>query len=73
MTDSLSSSATGFKAEMLAAGTTDDWCSNALVFPTHESAEIYAKDLFMRWMGCKDWRVVEVDEVPNRNSDGSRA
>jgi hypothetical protein len=59
---------TGWIAEMLAAGTTDEWCSNALVFPDKPSAEAYAKDLFSRWMGCSDWRVAETTEAPNKPS-----
>jgi len=62
MTDSTPTPTTrSWIAEMLAAGTTDDWCSNALIFPDAHSAANYAKDLFSRWMGCSDWRVVEVD------------
>lgn len=56
--------AKGFKAEMQAIE--GDWGTNALVFPDHASAADYAVDLFGRWMGCKAWRVIEVDEEPNR-------
>ena len=75
MTDSTPTTDTkSWIAEMLAAGTTDEWCSNAFIFPDAFSASNHAKDLFSRWMGCSDWRVVEVDPShpkygpPNRPS-----
>lgn len=55
-----------FKAEMQAIE--GDWATNGLVFPDRESVEAYAKDLYSRWMGCKDWRIIEVDETANRPS-----
>jgi hypothetical protein len=36
--------------------------TNALVFATEKEAEAYARDLFSRWMGVDEWRVVEVDK-----------
>lgn len=36
--------------------------TNALVFATKKEAETYARDLFSRWMGAEEWRVVEVDK-----------
>jgi hypothetical protein len=37
----------------------DTWSGNALLFPTPEAAEEYARDLFMRWTQVKFWRVVD--------------
>lgn len=37
----------------------DTWTGNALLFPTLEEAEEYARDLFMRWTSVKFWRVVD--------------
>ena len=45
-------------AEVQVAGD-DKWYGNALVFDTHEEAEVYAKDLHYRWTATTDWRVVE--------------
>lgn len=55
--------ATGFKAQMQAVE--GDWGSNAQVWPDRESAEQAGHNLMMRWMGCKDMRVIAVDEEPN--------
>ncbi len=56
--------AKGFAAEMLAEG---KWTRNSIIFPTREEAEKYGDDLFNRWMGAKDKRIIEVDEKPNYN------
>ncbi len=47
-----------YKAEVKVAGD-EKWYGNALVFDTHDEAEVYAKDLHGRWMATTDWRVVE--------------
>ena len=54
----------GFKSEMQAAA--GDWASNAVVWPDHDSAYAAGYDLLLRWTGCQDFRVIEVDEEPNR-------
>lgn len=54
----------GFQAEFQAVRETS-WNTNALVFATEEEAEAYARDLFSRWMGAQDWRVVDVDKEVN--------
>src|SRR3990167_4504399 len=49
----------------MAEFTTDDsgkWTANALRFATEEEANAYASDLFSRWMGAKDMRVVPSDD-----------
>lgn len=53
----------GWKAEMLCQGS---WSQNGEVWPDPESARRAARDLFNRWMVPSDWRIVEVDEEPNR-------
>ena len=58
----------GFKAEMLAAGSVDDWGTNGLVFKTSRAADLYGLDLLLRWTGAKDHRVVEVDDEPTEDS-----
>jgi hypothetical protein len=43
---------------------TDDsgkWYGNALTFATKDEAEVYAKDLFSRWILVREYRVVEVE------------
>lgn len=35
------------------------WHHNALTFVTREDAQAYGSDLFSRWLGAKDFRVVE--------------
>lgn len=53
----------GFAAEMQTPD--GKWGRNALVFATEEEANAHGSDLFSRWMGAKDMRVVPVDEAPN--------
>jgi len=43
----------------------DKWYPNALVFETKAEAELYAKDLFNRWLISTDHRTVESDLPPN--------
>jgi hypothetical protein len=53
---------------------TDDtgkWYTNAVRYPTRESAEREGKSLSMRWTAVKHWQVVESEDEPNRNPDGS--
>ena len=58
----------GFKAEMLAAGTVDEWNTNGLVFKTGMAAAFYGMDLLLRWTGARDYRVTEVDDEPTMDS-----
>lgn len=53
-----------FKAEVIAddSGT---WAGNALRFATEEEAEMYVRDLSMRWTLVRDTRVVESDDQVN--------
>ena len=48
-----------YKAEVKVASD-PKWYSNALRFDTFEEAEVYAKDLFSRWLATTEWRVVKV-------------
>ena len=48
---------TMYKAEVK-VGNDEKWYSNALIFDTKEKAEVYAKDLFSRWLSTTDWRVI---------------
>ena len=41
------------------------YARNALVFATEEEAKRYASDLMSRWFGCRDTRLIEVDEPVN--------
>ena len=50
-----------FQAEFRAVGEST-FHSNALVFATEKEAEAYARDLFSRWMGAEEYRVVETDK-----------
>jgi len=43
----------------------DEWCGNALVFPTKNEAEDYAKALWRAWLLVKDTRVMETNEKAN--------
>ena len=58
----------GFKAEMLAAGTVDEWNANGLVFKTSRAADLYGFDLLLRWTGAREYRVTEVDDEPTMDS-----
>lgn len=45
------------------AWVTDDnntYATNGLEFDTVEEAELYAKDLFSRWLGALDWAVLPI-------------
>ena len=50
-----------YKAEVKVNGD-EKWYSNALIFDTREKAEVYAKDLFNRWLLTTDWRVINVNK-----------
>lgn len=41
------------------------WSQNALVFATREEAEQNARDLYLRWTLCEDYRAVESDQPVN--------
>lgn len=41
------------------------YAANALVFPTKEAAEEYAKELQSRWFAMRDYRIVRTNEQPN--------
>ena len=43
----------------------NNWYNNAVAFATEEEAAISARDLFNRWLLCKDWRVVESTDPVN--------
>jgi hypothetical protein len=59
-----------FKPEVI-ADASGKWVGNDIAFATREEAEIYAKDLFNRWMLVTDTRVVESSEPVNRRiADG---
>lgn len=45
------------------------WCGNARTFKTKHEAEVYARDLMMRWTLVTDWRVVAVRTVMIRSLD----
>jgi len=47
-----------FKVEVI-ADSSGKWCSNALVYDTHEAAEEAGANLAGRWMAVREWRVVE--------------
>ena len=51
---------TMYKAEVK-VGNDEKWYSNALIFDTKEKADVYAKDLFSRWLLTTDWRVINVN------------
>ncbi len=38
------------------------WAGNALTFDSRAEAEQYAKNLAMRWMAVREWRVVDLSE-----------
>jgi len=52
---------TMYKAEVKVNGD-EKWYSNALIFDTKEKAEVYAKDLFNRWLLTTDWRVINASK-----------
>lgn len=46
-----------WKVEVLPTNETE-WVSNGLTFETAEAAEKYGSDLFSRWFGIREYRVV---------------
>ena len=52
-----------YKPEVI-ADSSGKWCGNALLFATREEAEIYVRDLSMRWLAVRDTRVIESEEAP---------
>ena len=38
---------------------------NSVVFATRDEADRAGRELFMRWMGCNGYMVVEVDDAVN--------
>lgn len=59
-----------YKPEVLVEG---KWSTNSLVFATRDEAELYARDLYMRWMVPTDSRAIESNEPVNtmRLEDGT--
>ncbi len=55
----------GYKAEVLVSG---KWSQNAEVWPDQASANSAGCDLLHRWLVPTDYRVVKVDDKPNRPS-----
>ena len=55
-----------YKAEVK-VGSDQKWYSNALRFDTFKEAEVYAKDLFSRWLATTEWQVVESTELKKEN------
>lgn len=47
------------------------WCGNAIRLATHEEAEAYAHDLFMRWMLVRETRVIESADPVNYRFDSN--
>lgn len=56
-----------YGAEVI-ADDTGKFYGNELRFATREQAEEYARDLEMRWMLVREWRVVESSDPVNRES-----
>lgn len=50
-------------------GDTLTWASNALTFETVDEAIDYARDLFMRWLGARAWRVVPTSHPQREEVD----
>lgn len=58
-----------YKVEVQTNADTVSWTANALRFLTHQEAEDYADDLFVRWLSVTKTRVVETtDPVTHRYS-----
>lgn len=57
-----------YKAEMLSAGTEDEWCANGLRFQTKGACDAYGLDLLMRWTGAADCRATVCDDPPTLDS-----
>ncbi len=49
-----------YKVEVQTSGSGESWSGNSLKFETEAKAEVYAKDLAMRWTAVTNWRVVKV-------------
>lgn len=57
-----------WKPEVFVEG---QWSHNALVFATKQEAEENARDLFLRWTSCEQWRaVMSSDPVNYRYENG---
>lgn len=47
-----------------------NWTANGLRFACRTCASSYLADLFIRWYGIDDTRVIPCDEPPNRECPG---
>jgi hypothetical protein len=56
----------GYKVEVETS--LGDWGRNGEVWPDWDSADKAGMNLLMRWTGARDYRVVGVEEKPNRPS-----
>lgn len=54
----------GFKVEVHIPPS--EWCGNGETWPDRESADAAGRNLLSRWFVPDDYRVVEVEEEPNR-------
>jgi len=52
-----------WKPAVQTAGNGDKWSYNALAFATKEEAEMWARDLAMRWTAVSDWAAHESEEA----------
>lgn len=52
-----------YKVEVI-ADRSGQWTGNGITYTTREHAEESARDLASRWTAVRDWRVVEVAELP---------
>lgn len=43
----------------------NEWCGNALVFPTRDEADSYGQALQRAWILVREYRVVETDDRAN--------
>ena len=53
-----------FQVEIRAVGETL-FCENSLVFETKREAIHYGADLYTRWTGMEEWKVVETTKPVN--------
>lgn len=57
-----------FKVEVI-ADNSGQWCTNQRIFPTHDEAAAYARNLALRWVLVREWRVVPATEPTQDGSD----
>ncbi len=58
---------------VILADNSGKYAANGLEFDTTEEARAYARDLFSRWLGAKEWAVMPLEVPPDEGAYWSTA